>query len=55
MAYGANDVPYMITGPFENGEQAKQAALACQALDREIVFTIAGSEPWSIRDVPSPK
>lgn len=48
-----NDLPSIVTGPFENWEQAKEAALACGALDPNEHFSIAGSEEWSIRDVPS--
>ncbi len=32
--------------------QAKEAAAACQPLDPKRRLSVAGSETWSIRDVP---
>jgi len=46
------DVPSIITGPFATSEQAKAAAAACEPLDPARRFSVAGSESWSIRDVP---
>ncbi len=46
------EIPHLVTGPFWTGEQAKEAAAACQPLDPKRRLSVAGSETWSIRDVP---